>query len=215
MSGIISYLAVDSLLFRLLAFLAAASLHDYVHALTASKLGDPTAREQGRLTLNPTAHIAPFGLLMVLFGPYGWTKPVPVDAEKFKGSPRLSTILTSLSGPLANLIVGLISWWLYFVVLAGYMSDSAISAFLLGFLQYMVIVNLLYAIIHLLPLYPLDGWNIIRAIFGKLNMQEQPSKNIWMLGGMFLTIALMALPFGQHLWSSVYLAVDRFISMLF
>ncbi|WP_442601154.1 hypothetical protein [Paenibacillus sp. KN14-4R] len=171
------------------------------------------------MTLNPAAHIAPLGLLMVLFGPYGWTKPVQVRAANFTNHSRLRVVLTSLSAPLANLLLGLICWWLYFVVLAGFSGESSLSLLLLGFLQYSVIVNILYAIIHLLPLYPLDGWYIVQAFFGKLSMQESdastsPKKNAWTMLGLFLTIAILVTPFGQNLWSRVYLAVDGWISTL-
>ena len=94
------------------AVLIALVLHEYAHGYTAWKLGDPTAKRMGRLTLNPMAHLDPVGaVLMVLVG-FGWAKPVPVDPRNFK-NPRKGMALTALMGPMTNLLIAFVSAFLY------------------------------------------------------------------------------------------------------
>ena len=86
------------------AFLIALTFHEFCHALMATYLGDPTARRAGRLTLNPVAHVDPFGLLFLVLFRIGWAKPVPFDQRNFK-YPKLYSILTALAGPASNLFL--------------------------------------------------------------------------------------------------------------
>lgn len=220
---VISYLQLDTLLYRLLAFLIAATLHDCVYALTTSLLGDRTAREQGRLSANPMVHIAPFGLAMVLFGPYGWTKPMPVDPKRFSKSPRASSIVVWLAAPIANLLLGIVFWFLYMMFIVDSTQISIMGEFWSGFLQFSVIANLLYAFIHLIPLYPLGGWYALRSFLGREpygTLSRNSDKagrrfTLWEAIGLSLTILLMAVPLGRWLTGQLYVIVERWISILF
>ena len=96
---------LNDLLFRIVAFVIAFSVHEWAHAMVAYRLGDNTAKKMGRLTLNPISHIEPFGLIMILFGPFGWARPVPFDPAQLRGNKRLGIVLISIAGPLSNLLL--------------------------------------------------------------------------------------------------------------
>ena len=91
-----------------LAVLLILTLHEYAHALTAYKLGDPTAKNMGRLTLNPIKHLDPFGAICMIFFHFGWAKPVPINARYFK-NPKRDFALTARAGPLSNMFFAFIS----------------------------------------------------------------------------------------------------------
>lgn len=155
--------------FAVVALLAGLVLHEYLHAATASLFGDPTAREAGRLTLNPLRHIDPFGtvilpgLLLVLAATgtgsgavFGYAKPVPVQISRLR-RPRLHSLLVSLAGPFANLFLGLLGALV--IRLAAGSSGPRVLQFLLVW----VLVNLLVAAFNVLPVPPLDGSEIVAA----------------------------------------------------
>ena len=99
--------------FRLIAFVIAFTLHEWAHAYVAWKLGDDTAKREGRLTLNPIPHIDPFGLILILFGPFGWAKPVPINPLQFRGNKRLGIVYVSAAGPLINLVLAVFFMTIY------------------------------------------------------------------------------------------------------
>ncbi|HZG80648.1 MAG TPA: site-2 protease family protein [Brevibacillus sp.] len=153
--------------FRLIAFVIAFSLHEYAHAFVAWKLGDNTAKDEGRLTVNPIPHIDPFGLILILFGPFGWAKPVPVNPLKFRGNKRLGMVYVSVAGPLVNLVLGILFAIIYLYVLqAGMLADTSDKwnyAIRLT-LEYSVIINAALFVFNLLPVPPLDGYKILRFL---------------------------------------------------
>ncbi len=144
-----------------IVFLFAVSVHEFAHAITAYWLGDDTAKRAGRMTLNPFAHVDFFGLLFLLLFRIGWAKPVPMDERNFS-HPRLYSVLSGLAGPIANLIVALISLYgeAYIPNLLG--SDGAVLATL--FFKLSAWVNVMLAVFNFIPLPPLDGSHIIRAL---------------------------------------------------
>lgn len=232
MSSFLAYLQLETLFYRLLAFLLAATLHDFIYAFTAQLLGDRTAREQGRLTWNPAAHITPLGLSMVLFGPYGWTKPMPIDPGRFKRSPKLRSIAVWVAAPLANLLLCLIFWWLYRSFGADAPAASWLNELWLGFLQFGVMVNLFYAILHIVPIYPLGGWFALQALMGRrpadpsVNQDEKKTADqgrpityrrltLAETLGLCFIIIMMAFPLGRSLLSELYVIVERWIRLLF
>ncbi|MFW6279716.1 MAG: site-2 protease family protein [Planctomycetota bacterium] len=124
---------------------------------------DPTARLQGRLTLNPVAHLDPIGTLAILFLPLGWAKPVPINPQNFR-NPRKDAILTSFYGPLANMLQG-IFWCLVLRMLKQYapsviVSDGSVTI-VGGFLGFMAFLNFILALFNLIPLGVLDGHHIV------------------------------------------------------
>ncbi|OHB99160.1 MAG: hypothetical protein A3G70_08515 [Planctomycetes bacterium RIFCSPLOWO2_12_FULL_39_13] len=145
-----------------IAILYAITIHEFFHAWTANRLGDPTAKEQGRLTLNPLAHLDPLGVICFIFAHFGWGKPVPVNPNYFK-HPRRDDVLVSAAGPASNFIsafiFGLIFQLLYKFL--GAASDSLLDLY--NMLFRVIEINLLLAIFNLIPLYPLDGSHILKG----------------------------------------------------
>lgn len=167
---------MDYLVYKLLSLpviLFAITIHEYAHGYTAWKLGDPTARSLGRLSLNPIHHLDPVGALLMLFVGFGWAKPVPVNPRYFKNS-RKGMALTALAGPVANIITAIISALLYLSVIAVTNAVYArfnVSDFLLLCIQYLLIllqishsINLSLALFNLIPLPPLDGSRLISMV---------------------------------------------------
>ncbi|NOU63071.1 site-2 protease family protein [Paenibacillus sp. LMG 31461] len=199
----LAYYHLETLLPRLFAFLIAMTLHDTAHAGVAWLLGDRTARDGKRFSLNPLAHLDVLGLAMIVFGPYGWSKKMPVDPDRFPKNRKLSHTIVYLAGPLANLVLVLFFWWLYFYLpaLLGAASESLVVEQWRVYLQYCVIVNLMIGLIHLLPLYPLDGWYIMR---GLVSTQKQRWLDRQQIKALILVIVLMVTPIGQWALSGIY-----------
>jgi len=154
-----------ALIYWLLAFGISLSVHEAAHAWMAERLGDPTAKLRGRLTLNPLAHIDPFGTLMLLFFRFGWGKPVPIDPYKLK-DPRRDAGLISLSGPAANLLLAtLLSILIRLPLITNY--QLLITLFIP-----IITLNVFWAIFNLLPIHPLDGGKVLVGFLP----QEQSQK---------------------------------------
>lgn len=136
-------------------------LHELAHAWVANRLGDPTARYQGRLTMNPLASVDPMGALLLLLVGFGWAKPVPVNPNYFK-KPKQGMALTALAGPAANLLAALLGAVLYVAVLL-FMPSGTLTRFLTVMLNYYVVVNVSLAVFNFIPVPPLDGSRILGA----------------------------------------------------
>jgi Zn-dependent protease len=153
--------------FRLIAFVIAFSLHEYAHAFVAWKLGDNTAKDEGRLTVNPIPHIDPLGMILILFGPFGWAKPVPVNPLRFRGNKRLGMVYVAGAGPLVNLVLAVFFAVIYFYLQhAGILVDTSNKweyALILT-LEFSVIINSALFVFNLLPIPPLDGYKIVRFL---------------------------------------------------
>lgn len=151
---------VDILL-SLPAVIWAISFHEVCHGWASWKLGDPTARSAGRLTLNPLAHFDLWGTLSLLFFRFGWAKPVPIDPRYYK-NPKRDLIIVSLAGVAGNLLsaflAGQLVQWLYKPVALGSIPGGLP---LIGVLQYMVIINTSFALFNLIPIPPLDGSKVL------------------------------------------------------
>jgi Zn-dependent protease len=147
----------------LIAFLAAITVHEFAHAWTSDRLGDPTAKLMGRLSLNPIAHLDLFGTLMILFAPFGWAKPVQVDPFNFR-HPKKDMALTSLAGPTANLLFALALAIFYQFSTQFLLFNNAIGTLLSLVLRLAIIMNVNLAIFNLIPIHPLDGFAIVRGI---------------------------------------------------
>lgn len=149
---------VVSIVFVILCILP---LHEFAHGWVANKLGDPTAKLEGRLTLNPLASVDPMGTVaLILFG-FGWAKPVPVDSRYFK-KPRRDMALTALAGPVSNLLAALVGA-VFVTLLIAFAPANGVTQFLLNMLYYYVVVNISLAVFNLIPLPPLDGSRIVGA----------------------------------------------------
>jgi Zn-dependent protease len=160
---------VLSIVFFLLALVVSISIHEFSHAWAAYELGDPTARNRGRLTLNPLVHFDPLGALMILFMAFagwglGWGKPVPVNPYNLRVNPRVGMGLTSAAGPFSNLVLATL-----FAIPLRLGWDM--PALLIAFLWTMVLTNVGLAIFNLIPLPPLDGFNVAQGLLGTFRTQ--------------------------------------------
>ena len=141
--------------------LTAITVHEFSHALAADRLGDPTARHEGRLTLNPVAHLDPIGTICLFVANFGGGRPVPVNSRYFK-HPLRDDMIVSACGPISNLLTALVLG----VALQASMENSLIPArsYLYDFLRLGLIINLSLCFFNLLPLYPLDGSHILKGL---------------------------------------------------
>jgi Zn-dependent protease len=159
----------------ILSIVVALSVHEWAHAMAATKLGDPTPHNEGRLTLNPIAHIDPIGALLFLTAGFGWAKPVPVNPAYFH-KPKQGMLITALAGPLSNLILAFIAFFTILFLTEGAIGGSvweligggtrgmSVQTFILQFLQNSLFVNLGLMAFNLIPIAPLDGSNIVQAL---------------------------------------------------
>ncbi len=146
----------------LLAMLIAIPFHEVAHAFVAYKLGDPTAKNLGRLSLDPMRHFDLFGTLAFLLIGMGWAKPVMVNVSNFK-KPRRDDVLVSIAGPAMNLILAFIFYGL-FLFIPGLISSPA--NFYIGRILYTIVsINMVFMVFNLLPIPPLDGFHVVSSAF--------------------------------------------------
>jgi Zn-dependent protease len=148
--------------FFLLALVISISFHEFCHAWSAYEMGDPTARNLGRMTLNPIRHFDPLGAIMIVFMSIsgygiGWGKPVPVNPYNMRGHPRIGMGLTSAAGPFSNLVLATV----FAIPLR---LGLSLPALLQAFLGVMVVTNVSLAIFNLIPLPPLDGFGVLQGV---------------------------------------------------
>lgn len=161
---------IIQLLLSLPVCLLALSVHETAHGYIAYRLGDPTARSMGRLTLNPIKHIDPIGFLcMVLFG-FGWAKPVPINTRYFK-KPKRDMALTGVAGPISNLLLAIVfalAMKLFYVAIAHvhFPNETVLlmAVYFRSFLYYGIYLNVALAIFNLLPVPPMDGSRLLFAV---------------------------------------------------
>ena len=140
--------------------LFALVFHEFSHAWVANKLGDPTARYAGRLTLNPMAHLDPIGGLMILFVGFGWAKPVPVDI-RYLSNPRVDMMKIAFAGPASNLILAFIGGT---ILRLGFVHGT-MAMMIMFFTQ----INIMLAVFNMIPIAPLDGSQIFSGLLIRTN----------------------------------------------
>ncbi len=153
----------------IIAVLVSLSVHEWAHGFVAYKLGDPTAKYEGRLTLNPISHLDPIGTLLFLVVGFGWGKPVPVNPQYFKNHNK-DTALVAIAGPLSNFIMAITAFSILMVVgkgsflfYGGGANASVLTTMLSTLSQDFIRINLILMAFNLLPIAPLDGSKVIRA----------------------------------------------------
>lgn len=150
-------------LISILIFLPIVTIHEYAHGWVANRLGDPTARDAGRLTLNPLAHIDPMGTILlpamlILMGSpfvFGWAKPVPVNPRYFR-NPRRDMMWVGMAGPGANLVLAILA--------ALVVKSGIVPSHLVGLFGIIILINLILATFNLIPIPPLDGSRILMGL---------------------------------------------------
>ncbi len=161
----------ELLLVMVALFVVGITVHEFSHALAAHWLGDDTAKRQGRLSLNPVVHLDPMGTIMLLVAGLGWGKPVPVDGNRLRGG-RSGMARVALAGPLSNVLAaaffalpirtGLLAWHSPFFYEP--LVQSSPSWMIADILGYIIFFNILLAVFNLIPVFPLDGFNILSGV---------------------------------------------------
>lgn len=180
----------------------AITVHEFSHAFFSDKLGDPTARLAGRLTLNPLAHLDPVGSILLLLAGFGWGKPVPVDPFNLR-DPKRDNALISFAGPLSNLLIALI--FSIFIRITGFnMLTEALSLF--------IYFNVLLAIFNLIPIHPLDGFSVVAGLMPKKYYHDWLSLQSY--GMIFLIFLIFPFFGGSPISAIISPVVNLILSLL-
>ncbi len=191
LSGIINGISgslgsyVMELLYRLPAILIALSFHEWAHAYAAYRLGDPTAYNMGRMTINPLAHVDPIGMLLMVLVRFGWAKPVPINTRNFDHTRR-DEIIVSLAGVAMNLLLAFVSMLVFFgLMLAGKADNAALNTII----YYFFFINLGLCVFNILPIPPLDGYHVVSCLL----MRSIGPKPFWFLEryGFYILVVLL------------------------
>jgi Zn-dependent protease len=191
------------LVFSLILFCLILSLtfHEYGHGIMAKWYGDSTAEDQGRLTLNPLAHLDPLGLLMVVFIGFGYAKPVPTDPRNYRS--RWGVLSVAAAGPLMNLILAVFTINLYaFGYAQGWELFQGAGAY--TFFIFLASINMLLMVFNLIPIGPLDGHYILPYFLPENAARRYIVLNhqygSWVLLSL-IVLAVIGIPIFQHVWS--------------
>lgn len=182
----------------LVALLMAIAVHEFSHAFAADKLGDPTPRLQGRVTLNPRAHIDLMGILFLFMFGFGWGRPVQFDPYNLR-NPRRDAALISVAGPVSNLLIA--------IVLSLILRASGLSILVI-FIQ----LNVMLAIFNLLPIHPLDGFKIVGGL-----LPEDAAREWYQLqkyGLLFLILLILPIGKGSMITSIISPAINLVMGLL-
>jgi Zn-dependent protease len=182
----------------IIALLIALAVHEWAHALIANKLGDPTAKEQGRLTLNPIAHLDFMGTILFFLVGFGWGKPVPIDPRYFKNWKR-DTALVSIAGPISNLIVAFLAFGGLLLLAPGSLAGDpwellmggtgrTLATVFTDILRVSIALNLGLMAFNLLPIAPLDGSKVLQVF---VPYRYDNEYNLWMQRGPWILLGLL------------------------
>ena len=203
LSNVFAGIDIPNIVISIIVILTAITVHEYCHGYAALRMGDHTAQIQGRLSLNPLAHIDIVGALCMLIFHFGWANPVPINPNNFK-NPKKGTVIVSLAGPLSNIglsLLGVLLYGIFYRLNFGLSNITFARIFYGGFLSLFIQLNLYFAIFNLIPIPPLDGAKILFAflpprIYFKLMKYERYS---------FFVLILL-------LWSGIISSVLGFIT---
>jgi Zn-dependent protease len=174
-----------SLLYSLPAILIALSFHEFAHAWMANKMGDPTAKNLGRMTLDPIKHLDLVGTICLLLFRFGWAKPVPINPRNFK-KPVRDEILVSLAGIAMNFLVSFVAAGFLFFLYGSVKTVVDIPSIIIF---YIMVLNIYFGIFNLIPIPPLDGFHIISALF--IRRAGQVVSALYRFGFLILLVLLL------------------------
>lgn len=148
-----------SVIYRIPALLFTITVHEYAHGAMSSSLGDPTPEADGRLTMNPLAHLDLIGSLMLLLVGFGWAKPVRVDPRYYTDA-RTGMLKVAFAGPGSNLLVAFLAMFLQVL----FVRHFPVGRGVILFLNWLMLYNVWFAIFNLIPIPPMDGYNVLRTV---------------------------------------------------
>lgn len=199
-------LAIIAVLSRCFVVFCCLPIHELAHGLMAHLLGDDTAKREGRLSLNPFAHLNPIGTIMIFLFGIGYANPVPINPRNFKNE-KGGMALTALAGPLANLLMGFVSVWGFFIF-TKFTGSSAVGSAVSYFFLYSAQINVMLAVFNLFPIPPLDGSKILAAVL--------PDKIYYkyMMYERYIMIALMILLFTGVLDTPISFLTSKLLNFI-
>lgn len=190
----------------IVAIVTGIAFHEFSHAWAANELGDDTAKRQGRLTLNPAAHIEPLGALLLLLVGFGWGRPTPVDPNRLRTGPKLGNMLVALAGPISNFVFATIAalplklGWIDSIATLNGIRDASGEQIVGLFLFFVVFYNVILGIFNLIPIPPLDGFKVAVGILpGEASRQLQRLDQY----GMGILLAVFAIGFVAPQYSPI------------
>lgn len=161
-----NFLNPERILLTIPGIIIGLAFHEFAHALASDRLGDPTPRNMGRLTISPIPHIDPIGLLLIIFAGFGWAKPVQINPRYYK-NPKRDDMIVSFAGPFTNLLIAFLFAFV-FSLLVKFSPPSLLSNKTFGILarifDYTIWINVILFLFNLIPLPPLDGFHILADI---------------------------------------------------
>jgi Zn-dependent protease len=191
------------------------TIHEFSHALVASRCGDTTSREQGRVTLNPLKHIDPLGFIILLIAGFGWAKPVEFNEQKLK-NPKTDVLKIAAAGPVSNALLAMLLSIIFVIWMKTITYDySKVSAFIYESFRYAIYINWSLFIFNLIPIPPLDGSHFLLSYFKK-----NPAIYNWLyrygsyllfaliIGSTFTTINFFPI------WPAIRFLGDGFLSLI-
>lgn len=184
-------------------------IHECAHGLMAKILGDDTAEREGRLTLNPFAHIDPMGALAMFLFRIGWAKPTPVNITRCrKVKPRTALALTSLAGPMANILLSYLLIIIYKIILIA--GSGEVAGYVVLGLSYTAQVNIYLAVFNLVPIAPFDGFNILASFLPAKGVyfMEKNQQIIYLIFFVLLMFNILDVPFG-FACNGIYWLLDK------
>lgn len=205
---------VLNILLTIPGVLVAITFHEYAHAFAAYKLGDDTPRNQGRLSLNPLAHLDPFGVIMLIFAHIGWGKPVQINPNNFtrKISERTGEAIVAFAGPLMNFILAFVFTIIFYAITTfatSFAYTTQAGIIVMTMIQYTILVNVGLGVFNLIPLPPLDGSKILMA-FLSYNARRWVEEHTQLFYIIFLIIWIT--PISSMIISPVITAITNGIS---
>ena len=185
-------MGLPTIISRILTLIIAFTVHEFSHAFVATTYGDETARENGRLTLNPLAHLDIMGSILLIVAGFGWAKPVPINPAVLRQKSRFAVMWVSLAGPFSNFLLACLAAIPLRLGLVPYTQSGNLFPSLFEFLFDFLLINLLLMVFNLIPLAPLDGDKVIEAflpgVAGEWFAKIRP------YGPMILLVLLFGLP---------------------
>lgn len=205
---------ITTIIANIPALLIGFAFHEYAHAWVANRLGDPTPRSQGRLSLNPFVHLDLFGTIMALLFRFGWAKPVMTNPQYFRGDKQKGLMLVAIAGSIVNLMIAFVAMFLWFLSMS-WIQTSVWGSIISLMFQSIILMNLGLGIFNLLPIPPLDGFTVLggllpRRFAPQLQLLEQ-------YGMIILILVLFTGVLGKVLSPAVigiYYAYQKIITLI-